>query len=307
MLATGTSCSGEAFVVERRSDRAVIGAGALPAAAAEPRCAHSSNWRCGSARPTGDSGYGTEAAQALIDRAFAHTGISEVCAAIRVVNVRGRRLIEKCGFQPRGTGMARLSLSSGAYPVERFVLSRRAWVSLKAWGAPVPEEQRFTARARPQPDKHRAAPGDFARLGTSWRQRFRPVIATARLVLRPLRTDADANDFAAMIDVTSAVARMLARVPQPYTRANALGFIDFANRSAAAGRALISAITLNGRLIGVASIDAMLPIAATAWATATPAAACSAPRLRHRSGRGASGVCFRPARCPPRPRRRLRR
>src|SRR4029077_2264913 len=80
-------------------------------------------------------GYGTEATQALIDRAFARLGINEGWGAVRVTNVRGRELVEKCGFQARGTGMARASAAQGAFPVERFVLTRRAWASLKAWGA----------------------------------------------------------------------------------------------------------------------------------------------------------------------------
>jgi hypothetical protein len=44
-------------------------------------------------------------------------------------------VVEKCGFQYRGTGMVRAASRSGAVPVERFVLERRNWESLKAWGA----------------------------------------------------------------------------------------------------------------------------------------------------------------------------
>ena len=54
----------------------------------------------------------------------------------RASNARARRVIEKCGFQFRGTGMVRSPTLFGAFPVERFVLERRNWASLKAWGAP---------------------------------------------------------------------------------------------------------------------------------------------------------------------------
>lgn len=79
-------------------------------------------------------GYATEAAQALIDRAFADTGLAALWCAIRVTNARARRVIEKCGFQYRGSGMVRQA-GRGAFPIERFVLDRRNWMSLKAWGA----------------------------------------------------------------------------------------------------------------------------------------------------------------------------
>ena len=46
-----------------------------------------------------------------------------------------RRVVEKCGFQFRDTGMVRSIAARGAVPVERFVLERRVWASLKSWGA----------------------------------------------------------------------------------------------------------------------------------------------------------------------------
>jgi RimJ/RimL family protein N-acetyltransferase len=57
-----------------------------------------------------------------------------------VSNGRARRVIEKCGFQFRETGMVRSPVSFGAVPVERFVLERRNWASLKSWGAGAREE-----------------------------------------------------------------------------------------------------------------------------------------------------------------------
>ena len=50
-------------------------------------------------------------------------------------NARARRVIEKCAFQFRGSGMVRLP-GRGAFPIERFALDRRTWSSLKSWGAP---------------------------------------------------------------------------------------------------------------------------------------------------------------------------
>jgi RimJ/RimL family protein N-acetyltransferase len=85
-------------------------------------------------------GYATEATHAIIDRAFAETGISILWCSNRVSNSRARRVIEKSGFQFRETGMVRSPASFGAVPVERFVLERRNWASLKSWGAGSTEE-----------------------------------------------------------------------------------------------------------------------------------------------------------------------
>jgi RimJ/RimL family protein N-acetyltransferase len=79
-------------------------------------------------------GYGTEAAHALIDRAFNDELTAMLWCSNRVTNPRARRVIEKCGFQFRGNGMVRLP-GRGAFPIERFALDRRNWQSLKMWGA----------------------------------------------------------------------------------------------------------------------------------------------------------------------------
>ena len=80
-------------------------------------------------------GYATEATQAVIDRAFADDRHRRsLWCSNRASNGRARRVIEKCGFQFRETGMVR-SPTRGAVPVERFVLERRNWASLKSWGA----------------------------------------------------------------------------------------------------------------------------------------------------------------------------
>ena len=81
--------------------------------------------------------------------------------------------------------------------------------------------------------------------------RLRPMppetrIETRRLALRPM-TAADVDDLVAEID-DFAVSGMLARVPYPYRRADALAFLDHAADNAGADLAL--AIAHGGRVIG---------------------------------------------------------
>lgn len=80
-------------------------------------------------------GFGTEIAHAAIDHAFGTGFIQRLWCDLRVTNGPARRVVEKSGFQFRDTGMIRLIATRGAVPVERFVLERRVWQSLKAWGA----------------------------------------------------------------------------------------------------------------------------------------------------------------------------
>jgi predicted nucleic acid-binding Zn ribbon protein len=82
--------------------------------------------------PYWERGYATEAAHALIDQAFSDAAVDALWCANRVANTRARRVIEKCGFQFRGSGMVRLP-GRGASPIERFALDRRTWSSLKTW------------------------------------------------------------------------------------------------------------------------------------------------------------------------------
>lgn len=83
--------------------------------------------------PHWGGGLATEAAQAVIDHAFACHGLAEIWASCRVTNSASRRVIEKCGFQGRGMGMCRSRAVGGMVPVERFRLDRGAWAALKAW------------------------------------------------------------------------------------------------------------------------------------------------------------------------------
>jgi RimJ/RimL family protein N-acetyltransferase len=84
--------------------------------------------------PYWERGYATEAAHALIDQSFSDVSVDKLWCANRVTNTRARRVIEKCGFQFRGSGMVHIA-GRGAFPIERFALDRRTWSSLKVWGA----------------------------------------------------------------------------------------------------------------------------------------------------------------------------
>lgn len=84
--------------------------------------------------PFWGKGYATEAAQAVIDHAFSVSGHSEILASCRLTNPGSRRVIEKCGFQYRESGMMRsLAHGGGAVPVETYRLDRKTWEALKGW------------------------------------------------------------------------------------------------------------------------------------------------------------------------------
>jgi RimJ/RimL family protein N-acetyltransferase len=80
-------------------------------------------------------GYATEAVRALIDHAFSETDAEALAASCRIKNDASRRVIEKCGFQWTSTGLAQIAALGASVPVDRFVLERRTWESLRAWGA----------------------------------------------------------------------------------------------------------------------------------------------------------------------------
>ncbi|GAA4526669.1 GNAT family protein [Chelativorans composti] len=84
--------------------------------------------------PYWGNGYATEVAQALVDLAFRVTSVERLFVSCRVTNNASRRVIHKCGFQYAGPGMMD-TLVAGRVPVERYQLDRKAWVSLRSWGA----------------------------------------------------------------------------------------------------------------------------------------------------------------------------
>lgn len=104
----------------------MIGVAAEPSGAAEiGYCFHPSVW---------GEGYATEAAQALIDAVFTLTAVPAIRANARVVNPGSRRVLQKCGFAYDGSGLVDLLERGGLFPVDHFVLDRKAWRSLKGWG-----------------------------------------------------------------------------------------------------------------------------------------------------------------------------
>ncbi|HET7716553.1 MAG TPA: GNAT family N-acetyltransferase [Bauldia sp.] len=136
-VAPGGEDEGESFAIVERRSATVVGVSGYGPMTDRPGAIEVATW-------IGEAfwgrGYATEATHAVIDRAFCETGISILWCNNRVSNARARRVIEKCGFQFHETGMGRSPGSFGAIPVERFVLERRNWASLKSWGAGSLEE-----------------------------------------------------------------------------------------------------------------------------------------------------------------------
>ena len=122
---------GEAFAIVEKPSGRTIGATAYGPMFERPEFTEVGCWIDKSHRGLG---YATEAAQAVIDQAFAGTTITMLWCVNRVMNAEARRVIEKCGFQFRETGMARPPNAKGAVPVDRFALDRRNWLALHRWG-----------------------------------------------------------------------------------------------------------------------------------------------------------------------------
>ena len=130
--AGGSPAGGRAFVIVEREGGAIVGVCEYGPMAERPALVEVATWI---AEPFCGRGLATEGTQAVIDRAFADGGTMILWCSVRVSDGRARRVVEKCGFQYRGTGMGRSLTSFGAVPIERFVLERKNWASLKSWGA----------------------------------------------------------------------------------------------------------------------------------------------------------------------------
>ena len=83
--------------------------------------------------PFWGEGFATEASHALADLAFRDTDVPLITASCRLSNLASRRVIQKSGFQHAGNGMMN-SIAAGPVSVERFVLDRKTWASLRNWG-----------------------------------------------------------------------------------------------------------------------------------------------------------------------------
>ncbi|WP_112795858.1 GNAT family N-acetyltransferase [Rhizobium sp. SYY.PMSO] len=85
--------------------------------------------------PYWNQGYTTEAAHALIDMVFrTRENVAQIDARCRVMNVASRRVIQKCGFQFQGSGLAASLALGSTVPVEWYRLDRKTWMSLRSWG-----------------------------------------------------------------------------------------------------------------------------------------------------------------------------
>jgi RimJ/RimL family protein N-acetyltransferase len=133
---------GISFALVERDGGAVVGTAGFGPIPERPQAAEIACWV---GEPHWGRGLATEASQALIDHVFADEGVLVLWCSNRPSNTRARRVIEKCGFQFRGPGMVRSPTLNVAVPVERFLLDRRNWVSLKSWGAPIPRKERRDA------------------------------------------------------------------------------------------------------------------------------------------------------------------
>jgi RimJ/RimL family protein N-acetyltransferase len=72
-------------------------------------------------------GLATEAARAVVDRAFLAHGFTRLAAGCRITNSASRRVLEKCGFQYCGDDMMESRYFGGTVPVRRFRLDRGLW------------------------------------------------------------------------------------------------------------------------------------------------------------------------------------
>jgi RimJ/RimL family protein N-acetyltransferase len=126
-IATANRHGGEACFVIVRGDR-LIGACSIDP---HEEGAELGYWL---GAPYWGAGYATEAARALIDRAFGALEHESLQAGARVTNPASRRVLEKCAFQWTGVQLTRIRAINSAAPIDRFRLDRGLWASLKAWG-----------------------------------------------------------------------------------------------------------------------------------------------------------------------------
>lgn len=117
-----------AFAADGAAGETLVGAGGLGRPALEGR--EAGYWV---GAPFRGRGYATEIARALVDLAFEHLGEERLTAKCRVTNTASRRVLEKCGFQWAGCGLASSLGMRGAFPVDRFRFDRGAWASLRGW------------------------------------------------------------------------------------------------------------------------------------------------------------------------------
>ena len=87
-------------------------------------------------------GLGGEATAALVDAIFNLTEARAVTANSRTINPASRRLLERCGFEFKGSGLHDLPARGGRHPCDFFVLERRHWWSPRGGRLPAMTHQR---------------------------------------------------------------------------------------------------------------------------------------------------------------------
>jgi RimJ/RimL family protein N-acetyltransferase len=77
-------------------------------------------------------GLATEAAEAIIDAAFALTRTVEILASVRVENVASQAVLGKCGFVRIGSGLQGAPARGGLVECLSFRLARGDWADAVA-------------------------------------------------------------------------------------------------------------------------------------------------------------------------------
>jgi RimJ/RimL family protein N-acetyltransferase len=129
---------------KRRPDSfmGIVGSRRLPDAGSSVRRASFGYWL---GTPHWGEGFATEAAHALIDAIFSYTDVLELESSVRVINPASRRVVEKCGFQFTGSDMWDAPALKSRVAVDKFLLPRSTWASLKSWREPHVEANRPAA------------------------------------------------------------------------------------------------------------------------------------------------------------------
>ena len=94
-------------VIDRRTGE-LLGAAALKGPGTSRLAASKHEFELGYwiGRPFWGYGYATEAAEALVRRAITELGATLIWGACEAGNVRSRAVLEACGLEPTGTGLA---------------------------------------------------------------------------------------------------------------------------------------------------------------------------------------------------------
>jgi len=81
---------------------------------------------------TWGKGLASEAVEAMVEAGFVMTDAVEVDASVRVENPSSRRVLEKSGFQFRGTGLQGAPARGCLVSCDRFSLKREDWMLRRA-------------------------------------------------------------------------------------------------------------------------------------------------------------------------------